>query len=252
MIYARKSEVEQTLEEHIEECLKAFESLKNTKLRILFGNEMDARLSIVFHDSGKIFYQENFKNGKLSFPAHEIFSAFIFSKFAWEYEKVSRKINRLLCSAAILYHHHAMNVKRRIEMFSRSKRAVSKSIGEFEEILEEHAKILKKFLANSLEKDALEHSIQALNSTILSLAESSKDGVFLKYQKIFDEIEEENRTMWAEFQKSKEFRKRMIGLTSFLLVVDYLGVKGEPSTFGKVVREFAENFTNRNLYKCFS
>lgn len=235
MIYARKSEeIEQSLEDHIEECLVALEELKNTRLWKLIGNEeVDLRTAVVFHDSGKIFYQKNFKRGKLSFEGHEIFSAYILSKFSWYYGKFARDISNLSI-AAVLYHHHAMGVKKRINSLENLKLKFT-SQREFEGILAEHKKILLKNLG-FLDSKAVELALEYLNS---HLKEFLKNGEVNAIKMALESQGISNR-IWNDFQKDVNFKKMMIALTTALVICDYRGVKGKKTGFGKIVDEFIE------------
>jgi len=239
MIYARKSEeFEQTLEEHIEECLKALEELKNTRFwKLIRENEVELRTAIVFHDSGKIFYQKNFKGGKIIFTGHEILSAHILDTFAWYYGKDAG--NRYLSIAAVLYHHHAMGVKKRAGNLRKIELKFNRE--EFEEILAEHKKILLKHL-EFFEPKAVEKALDDLNSNLRKLFTGDR----VDTSSMVSECGEMITQIWEKFQKEADFRKKMIALTTALVICDYRGAKGKRTEFGKIIDEFVE------LYKVCS
>jgi len=240
MIYARKSEeFEQVLEEHIEECLKALEELKNTRFwKLIRENEVELRTAIVFHDSGKIFYQKNFKKGKLSFEGHEICSAHILDTFAWHYKKYAKEISDL-STAAVLYHHHAMGVKKRANNLRKIKLKFSNQ-KEFEEILAEHEKILLKHL-RFFEPKAVEKALDDMKSNLRKFFTDNR----VNTVRIVSVCEEIISRVWERFQKDVDFRKKMIALTTALVVCDYRGVKGKRTEFGGIIDEFVELYSRK-------
>jgi CRISPR-associated endonuclease Cas3-HD len=246
MIYARKSEkLEQSLEEHIRQCLKALEDLKNTRFwKIIGAAELELRTAIVFHDSGKIFYQKNLRKGKLSFSGHEIFSAYILKRFLWHYRKHAKTSDlELRCSwgdlsiAAVLYHHHAMGVKKRVESLRKNELRFS-SQKEFEEILAEHGEILLKNL-EFLESEAVKLALEMLNSDLRRFLADGR----VKTADIAYESDDIIKRTWECFQKDVYFRKMMIALTTALVICDYRGVReenGGKRGFEKIVDDFIE------------
>ncbi|MDK2876265.1 MAG: CRISPR-associated endonuclease Cas3-HD [Archaeoglobaceae archaeon] len=242
MIYARKSEeFEQSLEEHIEECLKSLEELKNTRFwRIVSKAELDLKVATIFHDSGKIFYQNNLKKGKLSFSGHEVFSAYILDRFIWHYGKFEKnlRISDLLSAAAVLYHHHAMGVKSRLGNLRKLELKFSKQ-EEFKKILAEHEEIMLKNL-EFLGLEGVERALKCVNSDL----EKFVVGGRVKSSKMIFEFEGLNKGLnkriWDKFQKDANFRKMMVATTTALVVCDYRGAKGKKTEFSKVVDEFVE------------
>lgn len=241
MIFAR---AEQTLEEHISSCLKAFEDLKQTKFWKLIANAEDIlRFALVFHDSGKIFYQTK-KNleRKPSFFGHELFSAFILNEFLWNLEL--ERDSRLLAVAVVLYHHYAMGINRRKNEFKKrfSKFVVCDSKERFQETLKEHESIVLNFLEYEKAKNAM----KKVNEKILSYMEDSS----LKYPPILEKIEENNIQIWREFVGKKNFRKLMLPCINAMTIVDYLGVKSDKKEeFGKVIEDFVKLYSEKiNLF----
>ena len=235
MIYARKSEeFEQSLEEHIEDCLKALEELKNTRFWKVIGNaEFELRTAVVFHDSGKIFYQKNFKGRKIVFTGHEIISAQILDRFAWHYGRYADEISEL-STAAVLYHHHAMGVKERASNLGKIELRFS-SQKEFEGVLAEHEKILLKYLG-FLEPKAVEKALDDLNSDLRKFFKDSR----VEIARIVSDSRDLISRVWEKFQKEIDFRKKMISLTVALVICDYRGARGKETEFGRVVNEFID------------
>ncbi len=213
MIYAfKKKGIEQTLEEHIESCLEMFERIRDTRLwRNLNIDEHFAEYMIIYHDIGKVFYQKNVE--ELSFPGHEFISAYVFWKV---FERdLSSKREELIFLAPIIYHHHAMGVKIRLEDLN--KRIITKPN---DNILDELERILAKYLDESIASETID---------VIRSIKISK--VKVKVKSKIDEI-------WREFHG--EFARKFLHLLMVLIACDYEGSKGRGKTtgFGKVVEEF--------------
>ncbi len=225
MIIARYDPI-QTLEGHIEACLKAFESLKQRKFWKIFGEkfEKELQIAIVLHDSGKIFYQR-----KRNFLGHELFSAFV-SHFFIDLLDLDLR----LVEATILYHHYAMGIKERIEKFKFKEFKVCDRVEEFEGIVEEHERIVLKYVA--LEKSVAKEAIERVNNQIRKRLE----GCRLDYGGILKIVKEENSEIWKRFAEDREFRKSMLFCINIMTLVDYAGVPdtGKKTDFGKIVEDF--------------
>ncbi|MFN3383533.1 MAG: hypothetical protein ACK401_01395 [Archaeoglobaceae archaeon] len=225
MIIARRKPI-QTLEEHVRDCVRAFEILKEKKFWKLFGKnfEKELQIAIVLHDSGKIFYQT-----KENFLGHELFSAFISHVFIDFLEFDSK-----LVEATILYHHYAMGIKERIAKFKFREFKVCEKLEEFDKILEEHGRIVLKYV--DLEKSVAREAIERVNEAIQNRLEGCK----LEYGGILETIKGENSEIWRRFVEEREFRKSMLFCINMMTLVDYAGVPdtGEKKGFGRIVEDF--------------
>ncbi len=258
----------QTMEEHVEECIKAFnEELKNTKIWKIYLNLFDKKesvekffkFSICFHDIGKIFYQMNFgtdwkkRQKYMSFKGHEWFSVYLADKFLniWLEKDIEKRFNeykefRWIVCSAILYHHHSMGLKNREKL---DEIKVCKSKDEFRGYLEDIRKILKNNLKSLADNDDIKDFI----SYIENFGENSltfKESKFIldrnKTSGILNYVEDLNRRIWELFAGEDKFRRKIILSASLMLVVDYMGSRsrGEKEThFGRLVNEFI------NIYK---
>ncbi|MEM3761726.1 MAG: CRISPR-associated endonuclease Cas3'' [Archaeoglobaceae archaeon] len=246
MILARLKP-EQSLEEHLKLCIKAFESLESTKPWNALENFKEfVKIAIVFHDSGKIFYQQRIKKGK-GFLGHELLSAFIVDEFL-KYEDLNVCFDfRVLIDAIVLYHHYAMGLKVREEKFLREFKD-GFSVGEeemFEKILKEHEEIVLGLLG--LDKSRTKKAMKRVNDAVVSHLERG----FLQYRFIFKNLRYINKEIWDRFVADKVFRKLMMLGVNAMTIVDYLGVKldrGKETEFSKVIEEFVllhrENLNN--------
>ncbi len=130
--YAKKDSkiIVETLQEHGYEAMKLVNQINYSPIfrlvKRIFPNLKNFNelvdLTIVFHDSGKAFFQEDKIEDKahLSFRGHEFLSSYIFKRF---YERTNiNPIERYgitlvkdIINFAILFHHHSMNIKERIK-----------------------------------------------------------------------------------------------------------------------------------------
>ena len=247
----------QSLEDHIEESLKAFENeIKDTKVWRCYVNscEHDERIvekwmkfAITFHDIGKMFYQGNFRhyNGKtyLNFTGHEFFSTFLADKFLniWLKNDVENRIEefrdfRWIVCASILYHHHAMGLK------SRERLNVVKVCkeNEFDEIVKAVYRILLKNL-----KEFEDIVIYSFVNELRSLNLTKVNGNLILDRKtisgIFRYVDELNIKIWENFVGVDLFRRQMILSTNLLILADYKGSESrseKPTKFGEILNEF--------------
>ncbi len=217
MIYAfKKGDKSQTLEEHIDECLKALSEIKKTKLWLDEFDEVFVERVIVFHDIGKVVYQKD--SDELSFPGHEFVSAYVFWKVFEEefinvYEKRVQE-QELLYLFPIIFHHHAMKMKNRLEKLKKIQIRIN------DEVLHELAEILE----NYADKRCVLNVVDVLkNLDMNAAAEKVKD--------IISEI-------WHAFHGS--FAKKALRLLLIAVICDYEGSKNRSThtVFGSVVEDF--------------
>jgi CRISPR-associated endonuclease Cas3-HD len=241
------------LTDHVKEALSTIPS-KQSKIsqyiekmlgRVDISFADAVRLSIIFHDIGKIFYQKNYKYDKkhnvryLSFTGHEFLSSYIFNKFTF-YLANSEALSKMLsaCNFSILFHHHAMNPRCRASLYRKPAITVGKAA--IDEVKIEKLKILNQFL-NSSEVGPWRDTINNVRVEV----EKSKDvNVFIEgvVNSMFSQ-QGLGSKIWRIFIGDPIFRKTSLALLSTLLVADYLSAlklrpKSKPTTFHNVLREF--------------
>jgi CRISPR/Cas system-associated endonuclease Cas3-HD len=242
--------LKEKLIDHISECLSAIYNFRNSKI---YGYLMkmpckwsiepsDAiRLSIVFHDAGKIFYQKNYEYDEkrnvnhLSFKGHEFLSFYIFKKFLFNFTESNAETSILsACNFSILFHHHAMNTQQRRKV----RVTCNMTLEELQ--INELRNVLAKFLKSNRELKALDY---ALNQTIEEIKASHDVKIFVENITYTSLKSSEYRKMWDEFVKNPTFRKISLALLTTLLAADYFsarklrGGRG-PSDFHIVLMDF--------------
>jgi CRISPR-associated endonuclease Cas3-HD len=231
----------QTLREHIYSCLEALDKIKSSKIwnlvKKLCGSSAERyiKIAVIFHDSGKILYQKNFKTKNdvkyLSFYGHEIYSTYFISEFLNAKRRAIENVKqldvlrlfKLAVIASVLYHHHAMGVRYRIKRLSKIS---------YENVF------VKEF--DKLIEDLLENPI------FLSDILKNKSEGHLSPNNVSNVVSDLNREIWIEFVKSKKFRKTMLLFTNILLIADYMGSQdrdGTKTEFAKVLDEFLELYS---------
>ncbi len=246
----------QTLEDHIRDSLEALNNIRDTKIWRYYASfcqnaEKWMKLAIVFHDMGKVFYQENKKRNKkgryLSFVGHEFISTYLVDGFLgiWLNKDLENRLEdyknfRWLVYSSILYHHHAMGLR------SRERLNEIKVCGncEFDNIAKKASEIVRKY---SMEFDVKpEEFFNLLKQLKLTKLVEGSDILLLDRNVISDiyrYVDELNVVIWRKFAGEKDFRRRMILATNMLIMADYIGSKerGEEKTeFGRVVDESVE------------
>jgi len=210
MIYAfKRGNRSQTLKEHVNECLKALKKLENSKL---WSDDFSCELVesvIVFHDVGKVAFQR--KCEELSFTGHEFISTYVFWK-VFEDELIGR--DKLLYTFPIIFHHHAMYVKRRLKRLKEFRIRIN------ENILDELAKILEEFV----ESKYISRTVDVLRN--------------VNTNAVVDNVHNMINDIWYEFHGN--FAKSALKLLLITIICDYEGSKkrGVQTGFGKVVGEF--------------
>jgi CRISPR-associated endonuclease Cas3-HD len=249
----------QSLRQHIDESARALENdIKNTRIWRYYVNinrdnkesaEKWIRAAIVLHDLGKIFYQRNFKFRKnekyLNFAGHEFISTYLADRFldAWLEEDIKGRLNeykdfRWIVCGAILYHHHAMGLKGREQLYEIN---VCRNENEFNEMVNSIYGIVQNYLAefgtNAIQ--GLINGIKELKPTELSKRdELSLDRGLLS--DIYRYVDDLNGEIWRKFVEDRRFGKKMILSTNILIMADYRGSEGrgeEKTRFGEMVDE---------------
>ncbi len=214
--------------------------IPNSSRLINYASKLDkdflklARLAVIFHDFGKIFYQENWSKGYLSFFGHEFLSAYIFNLFRKQLIKkdnfnVEKYDMYEAVLFSILYHHHAMRRKinevlRRIR--ENSFRKGYALLGSLVEILDYFR---KKNHISDLELKCFENVVKKIKGSNLKLD-------------LVSSIEDMKNGLWERFQKDKKFRKESLLLLMTLLTVDYLAARKNretsESSFSRTIMDF--------------
>lgn len=245
MIFARLKP-EQTLEEHIKLCLESLKHLSSTRLWRLFKNfENILKITIIFHDSGKIFYQDRVRRGK-GFLGHELLSTFIVNEFLLHKDLNFSFDSRFLIDGIVLYHHYAMDLRKRKEKFLNEFRGsfiVCESEEKFMDLLKEHEKIVLDFLdleKLDLEREVAKKAMRDVNNKILKYLNLKR--CLLQYGWIFKDLEQINKEIWSRFVKEKDFRKLMLLGINAMTIVDYLGVRERRTEFSRIVEEFVSTY----------
>lgn len=246
----KNNEIKERLSEHIKLALEIVKDIESSKigrytykiLPKLRNLHEIVKLTIVFHDIGKIFYQDNKRIINdcevLSFKGHEFLSTWIFNE-------ISFYSNKLICESyygldvvfpikfAILFHHHAMNITTRfntpneLDDINKIKERVPIVLNEIGQFLDDD---LKSKLKDILIKDIL----NSLHSNYKM------------------ELKNLLANVWREWIKadkvSSEHKKLSLILLSILIAADVLAakkVRGNDTTiYSTTLDEF------RELYLC--
>jgi len=242
MIYSYKQESgEELLKDHIEEILeilsastdsKAFKFVE--KLGILKTNFINSlKITAIFHDFGKIFYQNLWRKGGLSFAGHERISAFILERFLDKLDELDMIDLEKLKSPmlfAVLYHHHAMG--RRWVPYG------IRNISELKLLLEEFVKDASQLM----EKYSLQPYLKPLKETILEFERDLESNPNMVYE--LENLGLEN-ALWESYVRGGVKRTLMLLSLSILTSLDYEAAKrrrgGEPP-FYRAVKEFIKNY----------
>ncbi|MEM3691669.1 MAG: HD domain-containing protein [Candidatus Korarchaeum sp.] len=227
------------LANHISLCLCYSRGLKGSRIGKLGSSiscnfEDIVRISIVFHDFGKAFYKEG--RGKLSFPGHEVISAYILREYMQKLiekepknaEEISARLNPSLF--AVTFHHHPMGLSERIDKLNASLNAESlaRLEGEIDFLPEEALSDDERALLREVFEDMRSKMEQGMNVNDVK-------------RTVSDVIER----LFGEFAGGKEENVRLKKLSYLSLVtlvsVDYLAAEvrgGSRSVFGDAMREF--------------
>lgn len=232
----------QSLDEHIKQSMNALNEIKKSKLWMyylkLFSNgeqklaQKLAEFSVKFHDAGKTFYKWNVEQDEyayISFRGHEYLSAYILDEVLSE----GIRLLNLASIAAVLYHHHAMNLKSRIP----DRIRVCPS-DEFK-ILEDE---FKQIFGTGIDEEIKRRIVEKQGYLFLDNAAIS----FVKRH-----VDELNRSIWSEFAGNAKFRKIMLVLTVIVISCDYLGARGRgwrETTFSRAISDMISCYANSHIF----
>ncbi len=232
--------IKEYLHEHVNSALSYAEEVESSRagrLARLYARDVNfaelLRLSIVFHDVGKAFYQnmdhnmrENKETGEryLSFAGHEYISATIANEFIFRLSERCHSFYYDTVTFSILYHHHAMGSREKIVEKLR-KRLQKMPLSEYQECLDKLGYLLNRFLTGY--RDVIENVLESLRKSQTMIIESA-----IHHTKIYERIVHAN---------IPSYKKLAFLLLDSLIVCDYLAAsksRGGCSRFQKTVYEF--------------
>lgn len=233
--------IEEYLSEHINDCVRLFEKLRASKMGragMLYEGFLDAvRLSVIFHDLGKAFYQR--RGESISFAGHEIFSTHIlyqfYNKLLEENPDECDKLSRILKPAlfAVMFHHHPMDVGKRLERIGKIE-LLSNSLSDLQyelSLLSDGALCTEERGALNLVIEELEHKIQKNELRLNDIKRQFSDSIDYMIYRHFISARKEDIIMK---------RASYMTLTA-LIIIDYISAnrrrKGR-SRFGEIAEEF--------------
>ena len=234
----------ETLYEHILNALNNL-NIEYSKI-ILFGKKLTprfgdiARLTVIFHDIGKTFYQTNYSiNGNrkiISFRGHEYISAYIFHIFnshLLEHGSLSdSELKRFeeynAITFSIFYHHHAMGVGKR------KPYCVYRSLEKGFSLLD----VLKKYMNKLENNNWLKEVENNILYTILNKLDLLKTNIKLMIRDIETVL---YKNIWKDIIKYPNFRKLCLLSLTTLIAVDYTSAKKRPGAstrFSNIIKDF--------------
>lgn len=247
--YLKEGSIEY-LADHVNSCLALISELEESRVgrsgSVMHPRFVDSvRIAIVFHDLGKAFYWRS--GSSMSFPGHEIISAYMLGKYREELlrsaappEEASGVLPSLF---AVLLHHHAMGLSKRLDLLSRVKFSPS----HLENLMEE---------LGYLRHDAmLREERELLNRVLESMKSKLREG--LSGRDLRNYVEENLlKIIYGHLSGGKEENVRMKRLCYLCLVslvtADYLAASGRGGSgtgFGDVVEEFHRTYMRSHVSK---
>ena len=232
-IYSYKSHKAQELfGDHIRVAL---ELINENSWLIRYAKKIDAniyektKLAIIFHDIGKIFYQNNYGPRGLSFIGHEILSAVIFNKIV-----KNIKTDYDTITFAILYHHHAMPIEKRIQ-----KILYIKEPKNLDKILTTTCKIFQTIL----EKNGLQALVKPLENVLNNIKNQAKNGFKQFLLCVKTEAKSLKTHIKEKYFRNRAFRKIALILLQILVVTDYITARKNrkdtlDTTFSRAIQDF--------------
>lgn len=241
----------ETLLEHIVEALNLLNLKENSKIDI-FGNRLSprfndiVRLTVIFHDIGKLFYQTSYyidrekKHQIMSFRGHEYFSTYIFQTFRINLlersllkdEDIEMFVDYGAVVFSILYHHHAMGTKKR--EYTLHRRSLEKSLLLLDRLRNYMRELNRNGWLTDEEYDVIVFTLN--KEYILSFSFIPISAVIKEY---IDDI-------WRETIKNPKFRRLCLLSLMTLITVDYISAARRRSVsatrFSKILREFYEYY----------
>ncbi len=239
--YQEETGDKELLIEHIATALEVMEGAEDSRLfrlaeKIYHGLDFKqaVRLAIVFHDAGKIFYQsKRGEKGKryMSFKGHEYFSTYIFNTFVSKLFEIDLEnyerygVIRDVCSFAIFFHHHAMNVRLRKPEMEESSVRFGMSLLE----------IFENYVRQFLDQKEVEALKKAVNEIKTRGAENLMRSLEVN-------VNSRVNSLWREIMQRRDLKKLSYLTLIVLTTADYLSAqksrKGGKTTFSRALDDF--------------
>ncbi|MEM2178974.1 MAG: hypothetical protein QW272_09170 [Candidatus Methanomethylicaceae archaeon] len=266
--YSKKDEeiIEETLYEHINETLNIVRNISEAHISkyvykmynnvenflIIFPRMVN--FSLIFHDTGKIFYQyDPLRIQKsLSFLGHEFFSTYIYKEFHNYYYKNERgeffhifpyveklKIDiEIPIEFSIFYHHHAMDINKRKKFFREKNINIDEGINLLDSFNEELIPFLKEYI-----------SFKSFSEFIENLKEKFKENRSNLIASIKAEVEEIEKRIWKTIMEDNKIRRLSYVLLTILLVADNIAAQKKRKYLTDVFHITLNDFYNLYFYK---
>ena len=241
-------EVKESLKEHIESGLKLIENISESRLmragvKICEDFQNLLKMSFVFHDIGKVFYQRNFRkrNGTeyLSFRGHEYFSAYILDSCLIELikEGVEENVWNSM-TFSVLYHHHAMTLSLRWPRVSEYSIELGfEKLKSLRNVLNEIWG--KSNLGSVIEFKIVERTLDNLSKLVDGIGNDGCKQFQAEVRRVVDD--EIDNKLWLEFATDPKLRKLYLLSLQSLVAVDYKASfrrGGGRGAFQRVIDEF--------------
>ncbi|MCX8188215.1 MAG: hypothetical protein N3F64_00720 [Nitrososphaeria archaeon] len=241
--------IEESLHEHIKNALNIIKYIERSKLGTYlqkrFPNVKNfyqiSKTLIVFHDLGKVFYQiePNKIYTHLSFKGHEFLSTFIFKKFN-SYNKRLWFFNEIFgldvvdpIKFAILFHHHAMNIRQREETLRElSINNLIKNTSLFDLLVID----VENFLEPE-DRTPFKKALESIKKDILS----QKEFFIANLRK---EVEQELIDVWKNVWNNKNNKIFSLLLLNILLVADNMSASIKRGPSKSIFHQSLEDYYN--------
>jgi CRISPR/Cas system-associated endonuclease Cas3-HD len=250
--YKKNREViKETLDEHISKALNVINNLIKSPIskymhKIGLNDPLKffnmAKLSIIFHDVGKIFYQHDpFEIQEyINFSGHEFFSTYIYKEFhKYCYKLYTREFKNNMeipIEFSIFYHHHAMDINKRKELLKEKNININKGIDLLNSLTETLSPFLKK-----------EISFKDFKIFINNLEEKIEKNRNNLIASIRMEVEEVEKQIWETIISDNKIKKISYILLTVLLVADNIAAQEKRSHLTDVYHIALNDFYNLYL-----
>lgn len=243
--------ISEYLIDHIAICLEFLEEIGSSKIgRFCSSLHEDfneaVRLSVFFHDVGKVFYQSKKNKEYISFIGHEILSSFIFKEFSKKIKErpeidikhLSKTTDTALFS--VFFHHHAMGINRRVNSIkSLDLRRINHNV--FQDLLNDMSLVVNQYISSD--------EFNILSLVINEIAEKIFDGS-ININFIIEDSKGGINQLWRKMTGSDEesirFKKLAYSVLSVLVCVDNLSAqktrKNTATDFTKVLENFYKDY----------
>jgi CRISPR/Cas system-associated endonuclease Cas3-HD len=245
--------VSEYLIDHIVTCLEFLGELKSSKIgRFCTSLHEDfceaVRLSVSFHDIGKVFYQYEKDKRYISFIGHEILSFFLFKEFVKKLKEnpeidvkyLSKTTDTALFS--VFFHHHAMGINRRINNIKNLDPLQKINYNVFQDLLSDLSLLVGRYI--SLDE------FDILSSVINEVSEKIFNGNIDINYIIRDSKYTLGDQLWKKVigsdEESIRFKKLAYSVLSILVCVDNLSAqklrKNTTTGFTKILEGFYSDY----------